>query len=249
MNSLKLPLVFLQYLIIFQLDQDEILSVEGKVVDTGAITDIRLARGLNDSSCLSVLSHTIDEILGNNDISVSKKETFINEIQVIVEAINKNNYSPTDAMWAEHEKEIRSAHTRALMGDRQDNNLGEVLATILLRDFTNYLSPQDKEDLRADLGMLQKSSDKMQKDLINQRLEHKSNKYSLLTHIYLFKIVGDNSNDHKIVARAECVYDELLNALDSHNIEEVNQIISLNSALLNELSKGGIDIGTATGIG
>lgn len=116
----------------FNLDEDETMTAKVKIVKTGKVAEIRLGRGQNDSSCLSELSQKIEDVLSNPQISDSKKATFIGEMQQIIDTINKNNYTPTDSRWGDFEEEIRVAHTRALMGDKQENNIGEIFATILL---------------------------------------------------------------------------------------------------------------------
>lgn len=232
----------------FYLDLNETLSAKVKIAKTGKVTEIRLGRGRNDSSCLSELSSKIDEILHNEHISSSKKVTFINEIQLIIETINKNNYTPTDARWRDIEQEIRSAYTRALMGEKQENNLGEIFASILLGNFNHFLSPHDIHELREGLLKLKSLKDKFEKDSICQNLERISNKYSLLIHVYLFKLIGDNSSDHCVAGRAICVFDEMMDAMNNNNISEVNELINSNIKLLDEISKGSIDIGNITGI-
>lgn len=233
----------------FYLDEDETMSVKVKIVKTGKNIDIRLGRGRNDSSCLSEMSQKIEEVLGNSQISSAKKATFINEIQVIIEKINKENISPESSKWGEFEQDIRSAYTRALMGEKQENNLGEIFATILLQNFCKYLNPSDAEEFRENLLKLRNSSDNFEKESIRQELEKLANNYQLLIHIFLFKLIGDNSKNPQIAGRAICIYDELINALENHDINTINAIINANSDLFNSINEEGISIGEGTSIG
>ncbi len=232
----------------FNLDENETLSAKVKVVRSGKIEEIHLGRGRNDSSCLSELSQKVEETLVNKQISDVKKATFIAEIQKIIDQINKNGFSPTDAQWGDLEQEVRAAYTRALMGNNQENNIGEIYATILIRHFNRLLSITDAEMLREGLLKIKNSNDNFEKDSIRHNLEQLSDKYSLLIHVFFFKLIGDNSSDPQVAGRAICVFEEMVNALDNHNVNEVNFLIQSNSDLLNEIKSGEISAGMGTGI-
>lgn len=232
----------------FNLDEDETMTAKVKIVKTGKVINIRLGRGQNDSSCLSELSQKIEDVLSNPQISDSKKATFIGEMQQIIDSINKNNYTPTDIKWGEHEEEIRVAHTRALMGDKQENNIGEIFAMILLGQFSRFLNANDETEMRESLFKIKNSNDNFEKDSIRQELERIANKYSLLIHVYMFKLIGDNSRNPQVAGRAICVYDEMVNALNNNNINEVNELIRTNGDLLEEIQSGSIHIGMGTGL-
>lgn len=233
----------------FHLDINEIMTATVKVVQTGKKTEIRLGRGYNDSRCLSELSDKTDAILDNSQIADSKKATFINEMQQLIDTINKNNYSPTDLRWTDHEEEIRAAHTRALLGEKQENNLGEIFASILLNTFRQFINPADADTMSEQLFKLKNSNDSFEKETIQQQLIQLSNKYTLLIHVFLFKVIGDSSSNPQTAARAVCVYDEMMNALNNHNIAEVNELIQNNNDLLQEVQKsdGTIDLGKGLG--
>lgn len=230
----------------FNLDEDETMTSEVKVAKTGNSTEIRLGRGRNDSSCLSELSQKIEAVLCNAQISDTKKSSFLNEMQGIIDTINKNNYPPTDPSWTNLEEEIRASYTRALMGDNQENNLGEILTTILLSQFKRFLSPQDTEVMVEKLFKIKNSQNSFEKDSLRQELEAIANKYSLLTHVYLFKLIGENAQDPQVAGRAVCVYDEITAALDNHNIGEVKELIHNNEDLLEIIQKESISIGGTT---
>ena len=232
----------------FNLDEDETMTAKVKIVKTGKISEIRLGRGDNDSRCLTELSATIEDILGNSQISDAKKSTFIGEMQNVIDTINKNDYSSTDSRWGDHEDEIRSASTRALMGEKQENNIGEIFATILLRNFSRFLSDADENEMRELLFQIQNSKDNFEKDSLRQNIENIANKYSLLIHVFMFKLIGDSSSNPQVAGRAVCVYDEMVSALENHNINEVNELIQANADLLEEIQKGSINIGMGVGL-
>lgn len=232
----------------FNLDEDETMTAKVKIVKTGKVTEIRLGRGQNDSSCLSELSQKIEDVLNNPQISESKKATFIGEMEQVIDTINKNNYSPTNAKWSDHEEEIRVAYTRALMGDKQENNIGEIFASILLGQFSRFLNDSDTTEIREKLFKIKNSNDNFEKDSLCQDLEQISNKYSLLIHVFMFKLIGDNSNNPQLAGRAVCVYDEMVSALSNHNIGEVNELIRSNEDLLEEIQSGTINMGMGIGL-
>lgn len=64
----------------------------------------------------------------------------------------------------------------------------------------------------------------------------------------MFKLIGDNSSNPQVAGRAVCVYDEMINALNNNNINEVNELIRSNGDLLEEIQNGSINIGMGTGL-
>lgn len=232
----------------FNLDEDETMTAKVKVVKSGKVTEIRLGRGANDSRCLTELSQKVEDVLENPQISDAKKANFIGEMQQVIDTINKNNYAPTDSRWADHETEIRSANTRALMGNKQENKIGEIYANILLGSFARFLNESDASEMREALFKITNSSDNFEKDSLRQKLESVAGKYSLLIHVFLFKLIGNSSNNPQVAGRAVCVYDEMVNALDNNNVSEVNELIRANQDLLEEIQKGSINIGMGVGL-
>ena len=227
----------------FNLDENETLSVKAKVVKTGKAVDIRLGRGYNDSRCLSELSQKTEEVLANQQISTAKKATFMSEMQQLIDKINKENLSPTDAKWNDFEQEVLGSYTRSLMGEKQENNLGEIFATILLSQFGQFLNPSDADELRDGLLRIKNSNDSFEKDSLRSDLKKTANKYNLLIQVFMFKIIGDNSKTPQVAGRAICVFDEMMAALNNNNIHEVNSLISANVDLLEKISEERIDIG------
>ena len=131
----------------------------------------------------------------------------------------------------------------ALLGEQQENNLGEIFASILLGTFSQFINQTDADAMREQLFKLKNSNDSFEKDSIQQQLIQLSNKYTLLIHIFLFKVIGDSSSNPQTAARAVCVYDEMMNALNNHNIAEVNELIQANDDLLQQVQNAdGIDL-------
>ncbi len=226
----------------FTLSVNETLEVKAKVVKTGKTVDIRVGRGYNDSRCLSELSQKTEDVIANQQISNAKKSTFMAEMQQLIDKINRENLSPTDAKWNDFEQDILGSYTRSLMGEKQENVLGEIFASILLGQFSRFLNPADADELRDGLIKIKNSNDAFEKDSIRAELERTANKYNLLIHVYMFKIIGDNSKTPQVAGRAICVFDEMMAALDNHNVNEVNNLMGSNIDLLDEIAKEGIDI-------
>lgn len=126
--------------------------------------------------------------------------------------------------------------------------IGEIYATILLANFSRFLNDVDVAEMRDALFKIKNSSDNFEKDSLRQKLEITAEKYSLLIHVFLFKLIGDSSNNPQVAGRAVCVYDEMVSALDNNNVSEVNELIRTNQDLLEEIQKGSINIGMGVGI-
>ena len=93
----------------------------------------------------------------------------------------------------------------------------------------------------------------MERVVAVKKLEVIGEKYSLFTTIFMFKIVA-MSEDYStgvgtggkepLSVRADKVYNEIMRALDRHDIDTVRSLIANNTDILNKTS-GSIDISTA----
>ena len=120
--------------------------------------------------CLSELSQKVEDVLANQQITSNKKATFMAEMQQLIDKINKENLSPTDTKWNDYEQEVLGSYTRALMGEKQENNLGEIFATILLNQFSHLLNPTDANELREGLLRIKNSKDAFERDSLRNNL-------------------------------------------------------------------------------
>lgn len=85
----------------------------------------------------------------------------------------------------------------------------------------------------------------MEKVVSLKKLENLTEKYSLFTTIFMFKLVAmSDSAVPAIAAQADKAYNDMMNALNRHDVDTVRNLISYNSNVLNSMS-GGIDIKTA----
>ena len=228
----------------FNLDEDENLRVKVKIVDTGKNTQVVLGRGDKDSSCLSEISSSIEDVMTDDDISDNKKTTFVSKVQTIIEAIERERLKSDDNKWLEFEQQVRTAKQYASEHEEGNNQLGLILATILVSNFRQYLDPTDYTEMKEKLEKIKSTTDKFQKELLNHELEDIANQYSILLNTFLYKLIGDNANNPQDAARANCAFDEMMQALQQGDISAVHRIQNQNEDLLSILKKEKINWGT-----
>ena len=229
----------------FNLDEDENLRVKVKIVDTGKNTQVVLGRGDKDSSCLSEISSSIEDVMTDDDISDNKKTSFVSKVQTIIEAIERGRLKSDDNKWLEFEQQVRTAKQYA--SEREEKHLGLILATILVSNFRQYLDPTDYTAMKDKLEKYKSTSDKFQKDSLNHELEDIANQYSILLNTFLYKVIGDNAKNPQDAARANCAFDEMMQALQNGDIASVHRIQDQNEDLLSILKKDKIDWSTGVG--
>lgn len=232
----------------FNLDEDETLRVKVKVVNTGKTSLVVLGRGHKDSSCLSEISSSIEDIMSDGDISENKKSSFISKIQNIIDVIEKSKLRPDDDKWLDLEQQVKTAKQFAMEPEEKENRLGEILASILVNNFRTFLEPGDYSEMKDKLNQLRSTSDKFQKESLNQDLEDLANQYSILLNVFLFKIVADNAKTPQDAARANCAFDEMIQALKNGDISSVRRIQNENRDLLKKSEGVGLP-GFSTSIG
>ncbi len=217
----------------FNLDKDETFKVKVKVVSTGKTSQVVLGRGNKDSSCLSEISSSIEDVMSDDNISDNKKSTFISKIQSIIDIIEKSRLKSDDNKWLELEQQVKTAKQFATEPEEQENHLGEILATVLVNNFRQYIDPSDYSDMKDKLNQLRSSTDKFKKESLNQELEDIANQYGILLNVFLYKIIADNAKTPQDAARANCAFDEMMQALRTGDISAVRRIQSENEDLLN----------------
>ena len=216
----------------FNLDEDETLRVKVKVVNTGKSSQVVLGRGNKDSSCLSEISSSIEDVMSDDSISENKKSTFISKVQNIIDIIEKSKLKSDDDKWLELEQQVKTAKQFAVEPEEQENQLGEILASVLVNNFRQYLEPSDYTEMKDKLNQLHSTTDKFKKESLNQELEDIANQYGLLLNIFLFKIIANNAKTPQNAARANCAFDEMMQALKTGDISAVRRIQSDNEDLL-----------------
>lgn len=224
----------------FNLDEDETLRVKVKVVNTGKSSQVVLGRGNKDSSCLSEISSSIEDVMSDESISENKKSTFISKVQNIIDVIGKSRLKSDDDKWLELEQQVKTAKQFAIEPEEQENHLGEILATVLVNKFRQYIDPSDYSDMKDKLKQLRSTTDKFKQESLNQELEGIANQYGILLNVFLYKIVANNAKTPQDAARANCAFDEMMQALKTGDVASVRRIQNENSDLLatNDVSIG-----------
>ena len=220
----------------FNLDEDETLRVKVKVVNTGKTSQVVLGRGNKDSSCLSEISSSIEDVMSDDSISDNKQSTFVAKIQNIIDEIEKSRLKSDDDKWLDLEQQVKTARQLATEPEEQENHLGEILATVLVNNFKPYIDPSDYSEMRDKLNQLRGTSDKFKKESLNQELEDIASQYNILLNIFLFKIVANNANTPQDAARANCAFDEMMQALRTGDVPAIRRIQNENSDLLKKNS-------------
>ena len=230
----------------FNLDEDETLRVKVKVVNTGKTAQVVLGRGNKDSSCLSEISSSIEDVMGDSEISDTNKSTFISKIQSVIDTIEKSKLKSDDDKWLNLEQQVKTA--RQLASEKEPSTLGVNMATILVKQFGSFLEPAYYNEMSSKLKEYESSNDKFQKESINQDLEDIANQYPLLLNIYLFKIFANKAGLPQDAARANCAYDEMMQALRTGDVPAIRRIQGENDDLFEKyLKDAGIDWSTDIG--
>lgn len=229
----------------FYLDESETLRVRVKIVTSGKSFQVVLSRGNKDSSCLSEISSSIEDIMSNDNITDNKKSTFVSKMQKIIETIEKNKLEPDDNKWLELEQQVKTAKQLASEQEKQENNLGQILATILVKNFRPFLDSEDYNEMKVMLEQLDNSTDKLQKESLSNDLTNIANQYGILLNVFLFKIIANNAKNPQDAARANCAFDEMMQALESGDRPAISRIQDDNRDLLerNETGIGDTSIG------
>ena len=232
----------------FNIDKNDTLRIKVKVVSTGKVSQVVLGRGNQDSRCLSELSSSIEDVMADSNISDNKKSTFVTKIQNIIDEIEKSRLKSDDNKWLELEQQVKVARQFAMEPEEKENHLGEILATVLVKNFRQYLDPSDYSEMRDKLNQLHSTTDKFKKESLNIELEDIANQYGMLLNVFLYKIVANSAKTPQDAARANCAFDEMMQALRTGDIASVSRIQGDNDDLLETLKENGpIDWGTDIG--
>lgn len=231
----------------FNLDEDENLRVKVKIVDLGKNVQVVLGRGDKDSSCLSEISSSIEDIMTDEDISDNKKAAFASKVQTIIETIEKSRLKSDDNKWLELEQQVRTAKQFAAEQEEKEDRRGIILATVLVANFKQFIDPSDYATMKDKLDKVKSTSDKYQLESLNNDLKDIAEQYGILLNTFLFKMVADNANNPTDAARANCAFDEMMQALAHGDVSAVSRIQKQNGDLLDILKKEKIDWGTDIG--
>lgn len=230
----------------FLLDENERLSAKVKVDKTGKTTEIRLGRGNKDSKCLGSISESINGILSDSSISDSKKAEYMSKVQESIDEINKKKYEEDASQWQDIENRINLAQNNARSQTDHDNPVSLIIAKILLGTFDRFITTDDENEIRTLVSKAETSGNPMEKVVALKKLESLTDKYSLFTTIFMFRLVSMNDSNPGLAARADKAFCDMMDALNRHDIDGVRDLISENYDILRDGGDGtGIDIKTA----
>ena len=229
----------------FSLTESEELSAKVKIDKTGKTTNIVLGRGNKDSKCLGTISDSIRGILGDSSISDAKKAEYMSKVQESIDVISKSNFKEDATEWQDIENKINLAQNNAHAAEENDNSVSLIIAKILLGTFDRFIATEDENEMKSLISKAESSSNPMEKVVSLKKLEDLTEKYSLFTTIFMFRIVAMNDSvNPATAARADKAYNDMMNALNRHDVDSVRDLISNNSSILSSMG-GGIDIKTA----
>ena len=229
----------------FSLTESEELSAKVKIDKTGKTTNIVLGRGNKDSKCLGTISDSIQGILSDSSISDVKKAEYMSKVQESIDIISKNNFKEDATEWQDIENKINLAQNNAHAPEDSDNSVSLIIAKILLGTFDRFIATEDENEMKSLISKAESSSNPMEKVVSLKKLEDLTEKYSLFTTIFMFKIVSMNDSvNPATAARADKAYNDMMNALNRHDVDTVRDLISSNSSILNSMGTS-IDIKTA----
>jgi molecular chaperone DnaK len=217
----------------FSLTESEELSVKVKVDKTGKTTDVVLGRGNKDSKCLETISESIHDVLNDNSISDNRKAEYMSKVQENIEVISKGHFKEDSTEWLEIENKINIAQNKAHTPEDDDNSVSLLIAKMLLGNFDRFISTDDENEMRNFINKAESSSNPMERVVALKKLEELNDHYSLVTTIFIFRIVAMNSSANpSLSARADKAYNDMMNALNRHDIDTVKTIINNNSDIL-----------------
>ena len=229
----------------FSLTESEELSAKVKIDKTGKTTNIVLGRGNKDSKCLGTISDSIRGILGDSSISDAKKAEYMSKVQESIDVISKSNFKEDATEWQDIENKINLAQNHAHAAEESDNSISLIIAKILLGTFDRFIATEDENEMKSLISKAESSSNPMEKVVSLKKLEELTEKYSLFTTIFMFRIVAMNDSvNPATAARADKAYNDMMNALNRHDVDTVRDLISNNSSILSSMG-GSIDIKTA----
>ena len=229
----------------FSLTESEELSAKVKIDKTGKTTNIVLGRGNKDSKCLGTISDSIRGILGDSSISDAKKAEYMSKVQESIDVISNSNFKQAATEWHDIANKINLSQNTAHVAEDNDNSVSLIIAKILLGTCDRFIATDDENEMKSLISKAESSSNPMEKVVSLKKLGDLTEKYSLFTTIFMFKIVAMNDSvNPSTAARADKAFNDMMNALNLHDVDTVRDLISINSSVLSSMG-GGIDIKTA----
>lgn len=230
----------------FSVDLDEIVDLKVKPDATGKTTRIVLGRGNFDTACLNELSQSIQSVLSDSNISVAQKKEFMEYVQTCVDKLNSKRRDDMDEEWKTIRSEIVSSKPAAEV--RDVNSVYLAISQILTEVFGKYVSNSDSMKM-ADL---RQQYEQTHNPAILASLKQVCEEYSLFTHVYLYSILGERSQNPSVANKAKSLFNEIMGYINTNNATGLENVLEQNDGWLHDNLKalgGSVWDGPGTGLG
>jgi molecular chaperone DnaK len=229
----------------FRLTEDETMSVKVRVASTGKVHTINYSRGSLDSHCFEAIQSSFDRVMGDPNISDSRKQGFIEKIQKVIENIQTGGHSSESKEWQNIETSVQSATTAATSKD-EGLNVNVIITKVLLDHFGRFISSEHKDAMRRELTKYEDATTPMQKDESARKLEDLNDNYGLFISGFLLNISGHDDSNPVRANKALVAYNQFMAALNEGNVSRAREILDANRNLIGHDT---IISGSTTGIG
>ncbi len=215
----------------FRLTEDETMGVKVRVASTGKIHNINYGRGSLDSHCFEAIQTSFDRVMGDPNISDSKKNEFIEKLQKTIETILSSTHDPESKEWQNIENSVQSATTAATSkGDRVDVHV--IIAKILLDHFGKFMKDEHKNAMRRELTKYEDATSTIQKCEAATILADINENYGLFVSGFLLNISGHDDSNPVRANKALVAYNQFMAALNEGNVSRARDILDSNQDLI-----------------
>lgn len=219
----------------FTVDLDEVVDLMVKPDATGKSTRIVLGRGNFDTACLNELSQSIQSVLADPNLEVDQKKKFMEYVQTCVDKLNSKRRDDMDEEWKTIRSEIVSS--KPIMVARDVNQTYLVISQILTEVFGKFVRNSDSMRMEE----LRNTYESTHNPAVLASLKEVCEEYSLFTHIYLYAILGERSQNPAVANKAKSLFSEIMGYLNANNAQGLKSTLEMNDDWLamNLASLGG----------
>lgn len=206
----------------FTVDLDEVVDLKVKPDATGKSTRIVLGRGNFDTACLNELSQSIQSVLADPNLEVDQKKKFMEYVQTCVDKLNSKRRDDMDEEWKTIRSEIVSS--KPIMVARDVNQTYLVISQILTEVFGKFVRNSDSMRMEE----LRNTYESTHNPAVLASLREVCEEYSLFTHIYLYAILGERSQNPAVANKAKSLFSEIMGYLNTNNAHGLKSTLEMN---------------------
>ena len=206
----------------FTVDLDEVVDLKVKPDATGKSTRIVLGRGNFDTACLNELSQSIQSVLADPNLEVDQKKKFMEYVQTCVDKLNSKRRDDMDEEWKTIRSEIVSS--KPIMVARDVNQTYLVISQILTEVFGKFVRNSDSMRMEE----LRNTYESTHNPAVLASLKEVCEEYSLFTHIYLYAILGERSQNPAVANKAKSLFSEIMGYLNANNAQGLKSTLEMN---------------------